>query len=71
MSKTKNSKKWFPKCVDRRHDCHWIMEDGTCALLNVINKKCSFYKTTLDVALANEKRQRLCRERGVSKDELD
>ena len=55
--------KLFPKCVDRRHDCHWFMEDGTCALLNAINKKCSFYKTTLEVALANEKRERLVLER--------
>lgn len=59
----KKSKNLFPKCVDRRHDCHWFMEDGTCALLSAINKKCSFYKTTLEVALANEKRERLVLER--------
>ena len=60
---SKKNTKLFPKCVDRRHDCHWFMEDGTCALLNAINKKCSFYKTTLEVALANEKRERLVQER--------
>ena len=71
MPKTKNTEKWFPKCVDRRHDCFWMMEDGTCSLLTQENKKCTFYKTMLGVALANEKRETLCRERGIVKDELD
>ena len=64
---SKKTTKLFPKCVDRRHDCHWFMEDGTCALLNEINKKCSFYKTTVEVALAHEKRERLVMERKKTK----
>lgn len=60
----KKTTKLFPKCVDRRHDCHWFMEDdGTCALLNAINKHCKFFKTTLEVHLANEKHERLVLER--------
>ena len=55
----------FPKCVDRRHDCHWFLEDGTCALLNAKNKHCTFCKTTLEVHLANEKREELCRRKGI------
>ena len=50
---------FFPRCVDRRHDCHWFMEDGTCALLNAINKHCTFYKTSLGVHLAHEHRREL------------
>lgn len=60
---SKKNETFFPKCVDRRHDCHWIMEDGTCALLNAINKNCSFYKTTLGVALSREKSRFLLNER--------
>ena len=56
MSKNKT---FFPKCADRKHDCHWFMDGGTCALLNAINKHCSFYKTTLGVALAHEQRENL------------
>ena len=63
----KRNKTLFPKCVDRKHDCHWFMEGGTCSLLNAINKKCSFYKTTLEVALAHEKGQSLVIERRKSR----
>ena len=63
----KKHKEFFPRCVDRRHDCHWMLEDGTCGLLNAENKHCSFYKTTLGVALAHEKRERLVRERGKTR----
>lgn len=56
-------KSMFPKCVDRRHDCHWIMEDGECSLLNAENKKCNFYKTSLGVYLANEHRENLVESR--------
>lgn len=64
---SKKSTKLFPKCVDRRHDCHWFMEDGTCALLNAKNKKCSFYKTTLEVALSKERHEQLLAERGKTR----
>ena len=61
MSKKKNDT-FFPKCVDRRHDCHWFMDDGTCALLNAINKHCTFFKTTFDVALSKERHEQLLAE---------
>ena len=64
----KKNKEFFPKCVDRRHDCYWFMEDdGTCSLLNAINKHCTFYKTLIDVALSKEKHQNLLKERNKTR----
>lgn len=61
---SKKRTKLFPKCADRRHDCHWFMEDdGTCALLNAINKHCTFHKTNLEVALSKERHEQLLAER--------
>ena len=62
MSKKKNHT-FFTNCVYRKHDCHWFMEDGTCALLNAKNKHCTFYKTTLEVHLSNERHEELLAER--------
>lgn len=57
----------FPKCVDKKRDCYWFCDDGTCLLLSQRNKKCTFYKTIIQVALADEKRETLCRQRGIEK----
>ncbi|MBO7694981.1 MAG: hypothetical protein J6T10_20375 [Methanobrevibacter sp.] len=47
-----------PKCVDRRHNCNWYCEDGTCKLLNAENKKCTFFKTFIQVAVIEAGRKK-------------